>query len=150
VREGFLKGPLLTAKAAPPDTKYRHFMDLSNVDTRDKVVTEDDLYIENGTSLQKDIHNFLVASIEKNKKICILENQNRKNTLKNKSKDEAEKYWGTYKKAPGTQTSEKNSETKKGGNAVEAQSLKKEEVPKWKATRVPFSLKKIEAAKWLA
>ena len=88
---------------------------------------EDDVYIENGTSLRKDIHDFLVASVEKGQKIRILENQNRKRNLKNQKKDEAEKRWNTYKKAPGTQTSEKNSETKKGGDAVEAQSLKKEE-----------------------
>jgi hypothetical protein len=114
----------------------------------DKVV--DDIYTEDNASLRKSTHNFLVASVENNNKIRILENQNRKNNLKNKSKDEAEKRWSTYKKAPGTQTSEKNSETKKGGDATEAQSLKKEEAPKWKATRVPFSLKKMEAAKWLA
>jgi hypothetical protein len=79
-----------------------------------------------------------------------LENQNRKNNLKTKSKDEAEKRWSVYKKAPGTQTSEKNSEMKKGGDAAEAQSLKNEEAPTWKITRVPFGLKKMEAAKWLA
>jgi peptidoglycan hydrolase CwlO-like protein len=126
--------------------KYGHFTDLSNVDTMDKVVTEDDLYIENGTSLRKDIHDFLVASVEKGQKICILENQNRKRNLKNQKKDEEEKRWSAYKKAPGTQTSEKNSETKKGSDATEAQSLKKEEAPTWKATRVPFGLKKMEAA----
>jgi hypothetical protein len=108
------------------------------------------VYIENGTSLRKDIHNFLVASVEKGQKIHILENQNRKRNLKNRKKDSEEKCWSAYKKAPGTQTSEKNSEMKKGGNAAEAQSLKKEEAPKWKATLVPFGLKKIEAAKWLA
>jgi hypothetical protein len=58
---------------------------------------------------------------------------------------------GAHTKRPhGTQTSEKNSETKKGRNAVEAQSLKKEEAPKWRVTWVPFGLKKMEAAKWLA
>lgn len=79
--------------------KYGRFTDLSNVDTMDKVVTEDDLYIENGTRLRKDIHDFIVASVEKGQKIRILENQNRKHNLKNQRKDEEEKRWSTYKKA---------------------------------------------------
>jgi hypothetical protein len=58
---------------APADKKYGCFTELNNVDTLDKVVMEDDLYIN---SLRKDIHNFLVATVEKEKKKHILGNQN--------------------------------------------------------------------------
>jgi hypothetical protein len=119
------------AKAAPLVTKDNRFAPLDEVNLDNTHVdTDSDIYIENGTSLRKDIHDYLVASVEKGQKIRILENQNRKRNLKNKRMDEANKRWSAYKKAPGTQTSEKNTETKKGDDVAEAQSSSEEEAPK--------------------
>ena len=68
-----------------------------------------------------------------------MENQNRKRNLKNQRMDEQNKRWSAFKKAPGTQTSEKNSATKKGGNAARAQSSSEEEAPKQKKTKVTLA-----------
>lgn len=62
--------------------------------------------------------------------------------------NEVNKHWSLFKKAPGTQTSEKNSADKKGGATAMAQPTVVGEAPKH--TRVPFGLKKQEAARWLA
>ena len=114
-REGFLKGPPLVAKAAPPVPKIERYLNTDNVVTKDS--EDDDIYTDVNASLRKSINDFLVASVEKQQKICILENQNRKQNLKNKKMDERNKEWSSFKKAfkkaPGTQTSEKNSEDKK-------------------------------------
>ena len=84
------------------------------------LVTDKDtvIYVENkkkDTSIQINE----VASEDKDKKIRILENQNRKRNLKNRRMDAENKRWSAFKKAPGTQTSDKNSEKKKGDNVVE-------------------------------
>jgi hypothetical protein len=146
--------------------------------------------IENNTSVQTNIDS--TPSVENvQKQIRIMENQNRLRNLKNRAQDEKDKRWSAFKKAPGIQTSVKNTEKgEKGSNGVMAQSsnanhnvgqCQEEEAPKgyrpypwvpdlpytedtppegrdagcwtgerWVRTRVPFGLKKMEAAKWLA
>jgi hypothetical protein len=79
-----------------------------------------------------------------------LENKNRLVNIKNRIENEKDQRWAQFKKAPGTQTSEKNSADKKGDDVAMAQSSKEEEAPNPKKTRVPFGLKKQEAARWLA
>ena len=63
----------------------------------------------------------------------------------------------TTKKATGTQTSINNSADKKGDKVAVTQSAEAEEASEvevkpdlWKHTKVPFGLKKLDAAKWLA
>ena len=100
------------------------------MDSMDTVVTDsDDFYTTENTSLRKSIHEFLVASAEKGKKIRILENQNRLKNIENRKKDEKDKLWGEFKKATRTQTGT-NSENKKGDEVARAQSEMTEEAPK--------------------
>src|ERR1700761_8092854 len=134
------------AKAEPKNELNGCFSVLHNLNlnTMDTVVTDnDDMYTEENTSLCKSIHEFLAASVEKGKKICVLENQNRLRNIKNQKNDEKNKLWGAFKKATRTQTGE-NSAQKQGGDAVEAQSVKPEEAPK--QTRVPNAVRIREAA----
>src|ERR1700742_346739 len=131
------------AKMEPKKELNGCFSILHNLNTMDTVVTDnDDMYTEENTSLCKSIHEFFAASVEKGKKICILENQNRLRNIKNQKNDEKNKLWGAFKKATRTQTG-KNSEQKQGGDAAEAQSVKPEEAPK--QTRVPNAVRIREA-----
>src|SRR6201996_8723597 len=118
------------AKTEPKKDLNGCFSVLHNLNTMDTAVTDDDdMYTEENTSLRKSIHKFFAASIEKGKKICVLENQNRLRNIKNQKNDEKNKLWGAFKKATRTQTGE-NSAQKQGGDAAEAQSIKPEEGPK--------------------
>ena len=108
-------------------------------------------YIKERISLRTQ-NNIVVDNVEKDKKqICIMENLNRIRNIKNRVMNEQNQRWSAFKKAPGTQTSEKNSADKKGDKVAEAQSLKEEVAPNGSIrTRVPFGLKKQEAPRWLA
>jgi hypothetical protein len=80
---GFLKGEPAKAKVAPPSVtnKYALICTMTDTDSAEQKVN----YIEK-TSLQQSVHNFLVASAEKEQKICILENQNQKHNIENRKK----------------------------------------------------------------
>jgi hypothetical protein len=96
---GFLKGSAPKAKAAEPVNKNGCYTVLGEIHVAPE---EEDIYAEAGSSLRKDIHDFLVNSRQKEHSVKILANKNRLKNIKNRKMDEENKWWSAFKKAPGT------------------------------------------------